>query len=160
MGRMQLTSAEIQEGAEIPSKYTSDGENASPELSWKDAPPTTKSFVLVLHDPDAPREGGFTHWVVFNIRPGVGHIEEAVPEGEEIKGVGLQAKNEGGNLGYLGPAPPSGVHRYFFKLYALDCMLDVTSGADFRDVQAALRGHVLSQAELMGTYEKKKEQAA
>jgi Raf kinase inhibitor-like YbhB/YbcL family protein len=97
---------------------------------------------------------------VFNIRPGVGHIEEAVPEGEEIKGVGLQAKNEGGKLGYLGPAPPSGVHRYFFKLYALDCMLDVTSGADFRDVQAALRGHVLSQAELMGTYEKKKEQAA
>jgi len=151
---MQLTSAEIQEGGEIPSKYTSDGENASPELSWKDAPQNAKSFVLVLHDPDAPRAGGFTHWVVYNIGPGVGHIDEAAPEGEEIKGVGLQAKNEAQKLGYMGPAPPSGVHRYFFKLYALDCVLDVGPGANFTDVQSAIKGHVLAQAELMGTYEK------
>ncbi len=157
---MQLTSAEIQEGAEIPSKYTSDGENASPELSWKDAPPKAKSFVLVMHDPDAPREGDFTHWVMYNINPGVGHIEESVPEGQEIKGVGLQAKNEAGKFGYMGPAPPSGVHRYFFKLYALDCMLDVAPGAEFTEVQAAIKGHVLAQAELMGTYEKKAERAA
>jgi Raf kinase inhibitor-like YbhB/YbcL family protein len=151
---MQLTSAEIQEGGEIPSKYTSDGENASPELSWKDAPPNAKSFVLVLHDPDAPRAGGFTHWVVYNIGPGVGHIDEAAPEGEEIKGVGLQAKNEAQKLGYMGPAPPSGVHRYFFKLYALDCVLDVGPGANFTEVQSAIKGPVLAQAELMGTYEK------
>jgi hypothetical protein len=157
---VQLTSAEIQQGAEIPSKYTSDGEGISPELSWKDAPQETKSFVLVMHDPDAPREGGFTHWVVYNIGPGVGHIDEAVPENDEIKGVGLQAKNEAGRMGYMGPAPPSGVHRYFFKLYALDCMLDAAAEADFTQVQAELRGRVLAQAELMGTYEKKAERAA
>ena len=157
---MQLTSVEFQEGAEIPAKFTSDGDNVSPELSWKDAPPTAKSFVLVMHDPDAPREGGFTHWVAYNIGPGVGHIEEGVPEGQEIKGIGLQAKNEAGKLGYVGPAPPSGVHRYFFKLYALDCMLDVVPGADFHEIQAAIKGHVLAQAEVMGTYEKKAERAA
>ena len=157
---MRLTSAEIQEGGEIPSKYTSDGEDVSPELSWKDTPPGCKSFVLVMHDPDAPRESGFTHWVVFNIQPAVRHIEEAVPNGEEIKGVGLHAKNEAGDVGYKGPAPPSGVHRYFFKLYALDCMLDVLPGADYTDVQDAIKGHVLAQAELMGTYEKKAERAA
>jgi Raf kinase inhibitor-like YbhB/YbcL family protein len=157
---MQLTSAEFQDGAEIPRRYASDGENISPELSWKDAPPETKSFVLVVHDPDAPREHGFTHWVVYNIGPEVGHIEEAVPEGGEIKGVGLQAKNEAGKLGYMGPAPPSGVHRYFFKLYALDSTLDLAAGVPFTDVQSAIRGHVLAQAELMGTYEKKKERAA
>jgi Raf kinase inhibitor-like YbhB/YbcL family protein len=157
---MQLTSAEFQAGAEIPSRYTSDGENVSPELSWKDAPHETKSFALIVHDPDAPRPGGFTHWVVYNIGPGVGHIEEVVPEGEEIKGVGVQGKNEAGKLGYMGPAPPSGVHRYFFRLYALDCMLDLASGASFTEVQLALKGHVLAQTELMGTYEKKAQRAA
>lgn len=157
---MQLTSAEFQAGAEIPSRYTGDGENVSPELSWKDAPRETKSFALIVHDPDAPRPGGFTHWVVYNIGPGNGHIEEAVPAGEEIKGVGLQGKNEAGKLGYMGPAPPSGVHRYFFRLYALDCVLDLAPGASFTDVQAAIKGHVLAQAELMGTYEKKSQRAA
>jgi Raf kinase inhibitor-like YbhB/YbcL family protein len=157
---MQLTSAEFPEGAEIPSRFTADGENISPELSWKDAPQNTKSFALIMHDPDAPRSGGFTHWVVYNIGPGVGHIEEKVPQGEEIKGVGLQGKNEAGKPGYIGPAPLSGVHRYFFRLYALDCMLDVPSGASFSEVQAAIKGHVLAQAELMGTYERQKQSAA
>ena len=136
---MQLTSAEFQAGAEIPSRYTSDGENVSPELSWKDAPRETKSFALIVHDPDAPRPGGFTHWVVYNIGPGNGHIEEAVPAGEEIKGVGLQGKNEAGKLGYMGPAPPSGVHRYFFRLYALDCMLDLAPGASFTECAGSVK---------------------
>jgi Raf kinase inhibitor-like YbhB/YbcL family protein len=157
---MQLTSTEFREGGEIPSRFTSDGENVSPELSWKDAPHETKSFALIMHDPDAPRPGGFTHWVVYNIGTGVGHIEEPVPAGGEIKGVGLQGKNEAGRLGYIGPAPPSGVHRYFFQLYALDCMLDLEPGASHREVSAALKGHVLAQAELMGTYEKKSQRVA
>lgn len=110
---MQLTSAAFQAGAEIPSFYTSDGDDASPELSWKDAPAETKSFVLVVHDPDAPRRGGFTHWVVYNISPETGHIEEKVPQEEQISGVGIQGRNDAGSLGYVGPAPPSGVHRYF-----------------------------------------------
>jgi Raf kinase inhibitor-like YbhB/YbcL family protein len=157
---MQLTSTEFREGGEIPSRFTSDGENVSPELSWKDAPHETKSFALIMHDPDAPRPGGFTHWVIYSIGPGVGHLEEAVPTGGEIKGVGLQGKNETGRLGYIGPAPPSGVHRYFFQLYALDCVLDLKPGASHREVSAALKGHVLAQAELMGTYEKKSQRVA
>ncbi len=157
---MQLTSTEFREGMEIPSRFTSDGENESPELSWKDAPRDTKSFALIMHDPDAPRPGGFTHWVVYNIGPGVAHLEEEAPAGEEIRGVGLQGKNETGKLGYFGPAPPSGVHRYFFQLYAVDCMLDLEPGASHKEVSAALKGHVLAQTELMGTYEKKAERAA
>jgi Raf kinase inhibitor-like YbhB/YbcL family protein len=157
---MQLTSVDFQEGGEIPSRFTSDGENISPELSWKDAPPNTKSFALIMHDPDAPKAGGFTHWVVYNIGPGVGHVEQGVPRDKEIKGVGLQGKNEAGKLGYIGPAPPSGVHRYFFQLYALDCPLDLEGGASFGEVQAAMKGHLLAQAELMGTYEKQKKQVA
>lgn len=157
---MQLTSAAFEAGTEIPSYYTSDGENASPELSWKDAPPETKSFVLIVHDPDAPRQGGFTHWVLYNIAPGNGHIEEKAPADETLTGVGTQGKNDGGKLGYVGPAPPSGVHRYFFRLFALNCMLELQPGATHKEVNAAMKGHILAQAELMGTYEKKEQRAA
>lgn len=157
---MQLTSTAFRQGAEIPSHYASDGENVSPELSWKDAPPETKSLVLVVHDPDAPRPGGFTHWVVYNIPPQAGHIEENVPAQEEIAGIGLQGKNDAGKLGYVGPAPPSGTHRYFFRLFALDRVLDLPPGATHKQLSAVIKGHILAQAELMGTYEKKSERAA
>jgi Raf kinase inhibitor-like YbhB/YbcL family protein len=157
---MQLTSAAFQEGAEIPSYYTNDGENASPELSWKDAPAKTKSFALVVHDPDAPRPGGFTHWVVYNISPQTGHIEEHVPSEQQIAGLGVHGKNDAGKLGYIGPAPPSGTHRYFFRLFALDTPLDIPPGATHKELSAAMKGHILAQAELMGTYEKKSERAA
>ena len=93
---MQLTSASFQQGAETPSYYTSDGDDASPELSWRDAPSETKSFALIVHDPDAPRPGGFTHWVVYNIPPETGHIEENLPDTERVSGLGTQGKNDGG----------------------------------------------------------------
>jgi Raf kinase inhibitor-like YbhB/YbcL family protein len=157
---MQLTSAAFQAGAEIPSHYTSDGDDVSPELSWTDAPQGTKSFALIMHDPDAPRTGGFTHWVVYNIDAGAGHIEEKVPHENEIAGVGIQGKNDAGETGYVGPAPPSGVHRYFFRLFALDSRLDLEPGATHKQVNAAMKGHILAQAELMGTYEKKSSRAA
>ena len=157
---MQLTSAVFQQGAEIPSYYTSDGEDVSPEISWKDAPANTKSFVLVVHDPDAPRPGGYTHWVLYNIPAETGHIEEKVPNQEQIPGLGTQGKNDSGKIGYVGPAPPSGTHRYFFRLFAIDKMLDLAPGATHQQVSAAIKGHILAQAELMGTYEKKSEQAA
>jgi Raf kinase inhibitor-like YbhB/YbcL family protein len=156
---MQLTSAVFQQGAEIPSHYTSDGEDASPELSWRDAPAKTKSFVLLAHDPDAPRPGGFTHWVVYNIPPETGHIDDNVPDTERVSGLGMQGKNDGGKIGYMGPAPPSGTHRYFFRLYALDSMLELGPRATHKEVESAMRGHVLAQAELMGTYERKKRAA-
>src|SRR5207302_7021023 len=99
---MQLTSSSFQQGAEIPEYYTSDGEDASPELSWRDAPSGTKSFALIVHDPDAPRPGGFTHWTVYNIPPETGHIEENVPDTERVTGLGTQGKNDGGKIGYMG----------------------------------------------------------
>jgi Raf kinase inhibitor-like YbhB/YbcL family protein len=157
---MQITSSAFQQGAEIPSHYTSDGEDVSPELSWKDGPADTKSFVLIVHDPDAPRPGGYTHWVVYNIPADVGHIEEKVPAEEQVTGLGLQGKNNSGRIGYMGPAPPSGTHRYFFRLFALNTQLDLGPGATHKEVSAAIRGHVLAQAELMGTYEKKTKRAA
>jgi Raf kinase inhibitor-like YbhB/YbcL family protein len=157
---MQLTSAAFEQGAEIPSHYTSDGENVSPELSWKDAPAKTKSFVLVVHDPDAPRPGGFTHWVLYNIPAEAVHIEENIPDEQQIPGLGMQGKNDAGKIGYVGPAPPSGMHRYFFRLFAIDQMLDLPTGATHKQLSAAVKGHILAQAELMGTYEKKSERAA
>lgn len=157
---MLLTSTAFQQGSEIPPHYTSDGENVSPELSWSDAPAGTKSFVLVVHDPDAPMPGGFTHWVVYNIAPQTAHIEENAPKEEQVAGLGLQGKNDGGKLGYTGPAPPSGTHRYFFRLFALDKMLDLPPAATHKQLSAATKGHVLAQAELMGTYEKQSERAA
>lgn len=157
---MQLTSAIFQQGAEIPSAYTADGEDISPELSWKDAPAQTKSFVLIMHDPDAPRPGGFTHWVVYNIPAGSGHIEENTPKEERVIGLGVQGKNDSGRIGYMGPAPPSGTHRYFLRLFALDTILDLEPGATHKQVSAAMRGHILAQAELMGTYERKTGRAA
>lgn len=157
---MQLTSAAFQAGGEIPAYHTADGENVSPELSWKDAPAETKSFVLVVHDPDAPRTSGFTHWVVYDIAPGTGHLEEHVPQEDRIAGIGIQGRNDAGKLGYMGPAPPSGVHRYFFRLFALNTLLNLEPGATHKQVSAAMRGHILAQAELMGTYEKKSQRAA
>ena len=158
---MQLTSSSFQQGAEIPDYYTSDGKDASPELSWRDAPSGTKSFALIVHDPDAPRPGGFTHWTVYNIPPETGHMDENVPDTERVTGLGTQGKNDGGKIGYMGPAPPSGTHRYFFRLYALDTMLNLgVRVATHKEVSDAIKGHVLAQAELMGTYQNKKERAA
>lgn len=157
---MQLTSAAFEAGAEIPSYFTSDGDDVSPELSWKDAPKETKSFVLIVHDPDAPRNGGFTHWVVYNIAPETRQIEENVPDEERVPAVGIHGKNDAGKIGYMGPAPPSGVHRYFFRLFALDSTLDLGPGATHKEVSAAMKGHILAQAELMGTYEKQSQRAA
>ena len=157
---MQLTTIAFQQGSEIPRQYTSDGENVSPEISWRDAPSATKSFVLIMHDPDAPRSGGFTHWVLYDIPSKTGHIEENIPNKEHITGSGVHGKNDAGRLGYVGPAPPSGTHRYFFRLFALDKMLDLAPGATHKQVSAAIKGHILAQAELMGTYEKKTERAA
>ena len=157
---MQLTSTVFQQGSEIPAHYTNDGGNVSPELSWQEAPEKTQSFVLIVHDPDAPRPGGFTHWVLFNIPRSVSQVAENISDDREIGGLGLQGINDGGKIGYIGPAPPSGTHRYFFRLFAIDKMLDLVPGATHKQVSAAVKGHILAQAELMGTYESKSKQAA
>jgi Raf kinase inhibitor-like YbhB/YbcL family protein len=157
---MQLTSAAFQAGGAIPSKFTCEGKDVSPEFSWRDAPAETKTFALVLHDPDAPRAGGFTHWAVYNIPANTGHIGEDAPRQERIPDAGMQGMNDAGSIGYMGPCPPSGTHRYFARLYALDIELPIAPGASHSELGSAMEGHILEEAELMGTYAKKSARAA
>jgi Raf kinase inhibitor-like YbhB/YbcL family protein len=157
---MQLVSSAFQAGAAIPSLFTCDGEDISPELSWRDAPVKTEFFVLTMRDPDAPKVGGFTHWVVYNIPGSVGHIEQNVPKQATVPGLGLQGKNDSGKVGYMGPAPPSGTHRYFARLFALNSELNLPPGASHEQVRQAMEGHILDRAELMGTYTRKAGRAA
>lgn len=157
---MQLVSSAFRAGEKFPSRYTCEGENISPELSWKEAPAGTKAFALVVHDPDAPWPGGFTHWVLYNIPAEKGHLEPNVPAEEIVPGAGIQGKNDSAKLGYIGPSPPSGVHRYFIRLYALDRELALAPGATRDELEAAMKGHILARAELMGTYAKQKQSAA
>jgi Raf kinase inhibitor-like YbhB/YbcL family protein len=157
---MQLTSSAFQAGGTIPIQFTCEGEDISPELAWRDFPEGAESFVLTLRDPDAPKAGGFTHWVVFNIPVSVLSVAQNVPKKSMVSNLGLQAKNDSGEIGYIGPCPPSGTHRYFFRLFALDRELNLQPGATHEEVRSAMEGHILDRAELMGTYTKKAEQAA
>jgi Raf kinase inhibitor-like YbhB/YbcL family protein len=135
----------------IPKKYTCDGPDLSPELSWAGTPAGTQSFALIVDDPDAP-VGTWTHWIIWNIPP-EGPLQEDVAKTETLKNGARQGKNDFKRIGYGGPCPPPGKpHRYFFKLYALDTKLNVTAGASRNELESAMKGHVLSQAELMGRY--------
>jgi Raf kinase inhibitor-like YbhB/YbcL family protein len=147
--RMKITSSAFQEGGNIPSKFTCDGSDTSPPLQITGAPAEAKSLVLIADDPDAPG-GLFTHWLVWNIPPRT----SSIAEGSAPKGV--QGTNDFGNPGYRGPCPPPGVHRYSFKVFALDRELDLRSGAKRSQVDAAMKGHVVAQGELMGRYGRKK----
>ena len=147
-----LTSTAFQAGGTIPQRFTCDGDNISPQLSWDGVPPGTRSLALIMHDPDAPRPGGYTHWVIYNIAPSATHLEEGISKHEKLPGVGIQGLNDSGRLGYTGPCPPSGTHRYYFRLYALDREIDLKSGAGKSDLESAMKDHVLGQAELMGKY--------
>jgi len=143
---MKLESQAFAEGATIPVKYTCDGEDTSPDLNWSNDPVGTMSFVLIVDDPDAPG-GTWDHWIVFNIPP----TTKSVQEGQEPQGT--KGGNSWGNLGYGGPCPPSGTHRYFFTIYALDLdTLSLAEGATKSAVEASMGGHILDQASLMGTY--------
>lgn len=157
---LHLTSSAFQPESDIPPEFTCDGRNISPELSWSGAPSATKSFALVMHDPDAPVPGGFTHWLVYNIPANVNHLPEHVPNQDVLSGGGVQAKNDGGKYGYMGPCPPSGTHRYYFRLYALDTTLDPNAGLSKTALEKAIEGHVLAQAELLGRYKRTAGKAA
>ncbi len=157
---LKLTSAAFRPEAEIPSKFSCDDRNISPELSWSGAPAGTKSFVLVMHDPDAPIAGGYTHWIVYNIPARADHIAEHAPNQDRLPGGGLQGKNDSGTYGYTGPCPPSGTHRYYFRLYALDIELVSSAPPNKAGLERAIQGHVLAQAELMGKYKRSSGRAA
>ena len=151
---LMLSSSAFSSGAEVPKKFTCDGANLSPPLSWSGAPPGTVSFALIADDPDAPG-GTWLHWVLFNVPGTAAALPEALAGSGELRqlGAALQGRNDFGKLGYGGPCPPPGrAHRYFFRLYALDSSLPLKAGAARREVEAAMRGHVLGEATLMGTY--------
>jgi hypothetical protein len=148
---LTLTIPAFAAGGTIPAKFTCEGPNVSPELRWSDVPANTQSFALLVDDPDAPA-GTFTHWVLFDISADCAGLAE----GESR--IGVSGRNDFGRAGYGGPCPPRGhgPHRYFFTLYALDlASLKLKSGADRRQVEAALPGHILAQSKYLGRYERK-----
>src|SRR3989440_10134293 len=148
-GKMKITSSAFQEGGTIPEKFSKNGQNVSPELRIEGVPAEAKSLALIVDDPDAP-VGLFTHWLVWNIDPKTTEIAEStVPKGA------MQGTNDFPGSGYDGPQPPSGTHRYYFKIFALDRTLDLKSGAKRKEVDAAMKGHVIAQGQLMGKYSKK-----
>jgi Raf kinase inhibitor-like YbhB/YbcL family protein len=157
---LQLTSTAFRPEENIPAKFTCDDRNVSPELSWSGAPAGTKSFALVMHDPDAPIAGGYTHWLVYNIPATAADIPENAPNQDQLPGGGMQGKNDSGTYGYTGPCPPSGTHRYYFRIYALDVALAPTAGLNKAGLEQAMQGHVLAQGELLGRYKRSAGKAA
>ena len=152
---MDLKTKAFQPSGAIPSKYTCDGADVSPDLTWEGAPKETKSFALICDDPDAP-SGTFTHWVLYSLPASTTTLPENFPKKEQVDSPkGNQGTNDFSKVGYGGPCPPRGSrHRYFFKLYALDAEIQLSSKAKKKDLEAAMKGHVLAQAELMGTYQR------
>ena len=157
---MQLTSANFSAGGTIPTRFTCEGENISPQFSWEEVPGDAKSFALIMHDPDAPRPGGFTHWVLYNIPGKKRGLDSDVPKREQIPGTGVQGQNDAGEIGYMGPCPPSGRHRYYVRLFALDKEMSLGPGATHEELTDVMEGHILERAELMGTYSKKADKVA
>jgi Raf kinase inhibitor-like YbhB/YbcL family protein len=149
---IELSSSAFQPGATIPQPFTGDGVDRSPPLRWSEPPDGTKALALICDDPDAPR-GTWVHWVLFNLPGQVRELEEGVPTADELGNGARQGKNDFGKIGYGGPAPPRGKpHRYFFKLYALDTTLDLPAGATKAQLEQAMKGHILAEGQLMGTY--------
>ncbi len=145
---MKITSPAFSQNSPVPAKYTCDGDNISPPLQFSEVSPEAKSLVLICDDPDAPG-GTWVHWTAWNIDPKTSEIGEGkVPEGA------TQGLTDFGQVGYGGPCPPSGTHRYFFKLYALDVPLNITYQAKKEDIEKEIEGCILAQAELIGIYTK------
>jgi len=149
-----ITTSAFMEGEGIPAKYTCDGENASPPLSWSGVPEGVESLALICDDPDAPR-GTFVHWVLFNLPPDTSGLPENVPPQETLANKARQGRNDAGKIGYTGPCPPSGIHRYYFKIYALDAALDLDPGSTKAELLDAMEGHILAQGRLMGRYSRR-----
>lgn len=136
----------------IPEKYTCDGEDVSPPLRWEGIPPGARSLALICDDPDAPM-ATWVHWVIYSIPPNTTGLREALSKTELVEGRMKQGKNSWRMIGYGGPCPPGGrPHRYFFKLYALDTELALGPGADKKELESAMKGHIIGQAEVMGIY--------
>jgi Raf kinase inhibitor-like YbhB/YbcL family protein len=147
----KLTSTAFDEGDPIPKEFSCDGEDISPPLQWTNPPEGTISFALIADDPDAP-VGTWVHWVIYNIPADARSLPIAFPLDADFPDGSKNGENSWGRLGYGGPCPPGGTHRYFFKLYALDQILDLDAGATKEQLLEAMEGHILGGTELMGTY--------
>jgi len=153
-GKLAVTGAAFGQGHPIPVKYTCQGDDISPPIQWDGAPATTKSFALICDDPDAPG-GTWVHWVLFNLPTDAPALPENTAKSETLPNGATQGRNSFQKIGYGGPCPPGGkAHRYFFKVYALDTLLTLDSGADKEKLLAAMKGHILAQGQLMGTYKR------
>lgn len=147
-----LSSSAFAAGAEIPQQYTCTGADMSPALAWSGAPAKSASFALIMDDPDAPA-GTWVHWVVWNVPANAHSLPEGVARREQLDDGTRQGRNSFRKTGYNGPCPPGGAtHRYFFRLYALDTKLDLATSANSSALEAAMKGHILGQAEYMGTF--------
>jgi Raf kinase inhibitor-like YbhB/YbcL family protein len=150
---MKLTSTAFQHGGMIPAKYTCDGTNVSPPLEWSDAPQTAKSFALICDDPDAPGKT-WVHWVVFDLPANRTSLPENVPPQDAITGGGKHGTNDFKKIGYGGPCPPSGTHRYSFRIYGLDTELKLDSKTTKDQLLQAMKDHILAQGESLGRYKR------
>jgi len=147
-----LKSSAFAADAEIPKKFTCEGPDASPALEWSGPPAKTASYALIMDDPDAP-VGTWVHWVLWNLPANTHSLPEGVPKSEQLDAGARQGRNDFRRIGYNGPCPPPGkTHRYFFRLYALDAKLDLAPGATRQELDAAMKGHILGEAEYVGTF--------
>ncbi len=152
---MKITSTAFAEGGSIPARYTCDGEDISPPLRWDSVPDGTKSIALICDDPDAPGRT-FVHWVLYNLPPDTRELPENVTREPALSNGTRQGRTDFGRIGYGGPCPPGGTHRYYFKIYALDAEIDPNrSGLTKSDVLKAMKGHILAEGQLMGKYTRK-----
>ncbi|MFH1148644.1 MAG: YbhB/YbcL family Raf kinase inhibitor-like protein [Pseudomonadota bacterium] len=150
MEKVSISTPAFENKGKIPEKYTCDGSDVSPPLVIGNVPAETKSLALIADDPDAPM-GTWVHWVVWNIDAKTREIKE-----DSIPGGGVQGTNSFGKHDYGGPCPPSGTHRYFFKIYALDTYLNLKSNAEKRDLEQAMKGHILQEDRIIGLYKRKR----
>ena len=148
---LKVTSPDFTAGGAIPKQFTCDGADISPALAWNDPPAGAQSFSLIADDPDAP-VGTWVHWVLFDLPPNVRSLSQNVPKTGQLESGARQGMNDFDKIGYGGPCPPRGTHRYFFKLYALDTKLNLKAGATKKEVERAQQGHVLAQGEYIGRY--------
>ena len=152
---MDLKSSAFQQEGLIPSQYTCDGANVSPPLTWSNAPGNTQTFALISDDPDAP-VGTWVHWVAWNIPASARSLDENVPKKDSLPSGMKQGTTDFRKIGYGGPCPPSGTHRYFFKLYALGTTLNLSPKTTKKDLERAMQKHILAEAVLMGKYQRRR----
>jgi hypothetical protein len=151
VGKLEVRSSAFGEGGSIPSDFTCDGADMSPSVSWSGAPAGTQSFAVMVDDPDAPG-GNWTHWLLYDLSPKLNQLPAGIPPAAILPDGGFQGRTDFGKAGYGGPCPPAGTHRYFFKVFAIDRILHLEPGTTKKKLLAAMRGHILAEGALMGTY--------